>query len=223
MTAIAKYMSIGLEIQFNSEVKSIETKDDLWLLHSAEQFEADAVLLTPPVPQSLDLLKQISLPVSDEKRSLLEKSAYDRCLAVMARPAKPFTIPFPGFISCPSENIGWIADNQTKGISTAPALTLHGSAQFSLQNWNNNRTETAELLIQEAKEYLKIDVVELQIHAWKYSRPLHIFEQRSVEIWPKPQMVLAGDAFGGSRVEGAVLSGWDAAERIEANLRNGRT
>lgn len=64
-----------------------------------------------------------------------------------------------------------------------------------------------------------MNVLEFQIHAWKYSKPLHIFEQRSLEIWPEPQLVLAGDTFGGSRVEGAVLSGWDAAERIEANIK----
>ena len=222
MTAIAKQVSTGLDILLNKEVARFEITDGLWQVHSTESFLADTVLLTPPVPQSLKLLHTISPPLSDAKLSVLENITYERCLAVMVRLEEPSGIPLPGFIRNPSENIEWIADNQTKGVSSAPALTLHGSPQFSLHNWNNNRTETAELLIQEAKKHLKMNVLEFQIHAWKYSKPLHIHEHRSLEIVPEPQMVLAGDAFGGSKVEGAVLSGWDAAERILTNIKKHR-
>lgn len=219
MTAIAKHIGKGIDVLFNTDAQSLEVKNDLWQVHSTEKLLAATVLLTPPVPQSLKLIDSLSLTLSDEKQSLLKKFNYERCVAVMARLAEPSGISWPGFIRNPSENIAWIADNQTKGISPTPALTLHGSAQFSLGSWDSNRNETAELLIQETKEYLKIDVIDFQVHAWKYSKPLHIYEQRSLEIWPEPQMVLAGDAFGGPRVEGAVLSGWDAAERIESYLR----
>ena len=62
-------------------------------------------------------------------------------------------------------------------------------------------------------------IKDFQVHGWKYSKPQYIHDLRSLELFHQPDLLLAGDAFGGPRVEGAVLSGWDAAERLEDAMR----
>jgi predicted NAD/FAD-dependent oxidoreductase len=58
-----------------------------------------------------------------------------------------------------------------------------------------------------------------QVHGWRYSKPMSVDPQPCAILHYNPPLVLAGDAFGGPRVEGAALSGWAAAEAILAQPR----
>jgi len=53
-----------------------------------------------------------------------------------------------------------------------------------------------------------------QIHGWRYSKPKQTDPLRCAVVSLSPPLLLAGDAFGGPRVEGAALSGWAAAEAV---------
>ncbi|MEZ5225445.1 MAG: FAD-dependent oxidoreductase [Acidimicrobiales bacterium] len=60
-------------------------------------------------------------------------------------------------------------------------------------------------------------IVEYQVKKWRYAGPVVPRSERSLTIARTPgPLVLAGDAFGGSKVEGAFLSGLSAAETILA-------
>ena len=184
-----------------------------WLatLDSGETVFAEAVLLTPPVPQSLAILDAGGVELLPATRATLESVAYERCLAVMAVLAGPARIPPPGGLAPTEGPIAWIADNQMKGVSSTPAITLHARADFSLKHWDHDRPTIGQELLRAADAWLASDVIEFQVHGWRYSKPLRVEQALCMILHESPPLLLAGDAFAGPRVEGAAMSGWAAA------------
>ena len=117
-------------------------------------------------------------------------------------------------------DISWLADNHLKGISQVPAVTIHGAPRFSEEQWHADRQKSGRLLLEAAESWLGTNVREFHVHGWRYAKPVRIDPDRFVIISRRPPLVLAGDAFGGPKVEGAAMSGWKAAEALERMLRS---
>jgi hypothetical protein len=218
MTAVAKHLARNLDLLLSKRLVSLRSDQAGWIarMDHGEALFAKAVLLTPPVPQSLALLKAGEIELSPAIKAHLKSIKYERCLAVLAVLEDPSRIPQPGRLALTEGPIAWIADNQMKGISTTPAITIHATAAFSLEHWESSRQESGRVLLQAAASWLGADVAKFEVHGWRYSKPVHIEAHRCLVINPSPPMVLAGDAFAGQRVEGAALSGWAAADALRA-------
>ncbi len=216
MTAVMKHLARGLEVSLEKQIVTLRRAADRWSLetNTREVFSAASVVLTPPVPQSLALLDAGGVPLSLETRSRLAGIEYERCLAVLAVLDGPSRIPPPGGLTPTAGPIAWIADNQLKGISTDPAVTIHATHAFSLAHWDRDRQESGRRLLDEAAPWLGAGIKTFQVHGWRYSKPMQVDEQPCVLVSQSPPLVLAGDAFAGPRVEGAALSGWAAAEAL---------
>lgn len=217
MNAVAKALAGELVINTKTRVASLRRAGDFWQAETTtgEIFMARAAVLTPPVPQALALLEEVAL--APEMRARLTRIEYERCLAVMAVLAQPSRIPSPGALSPQGEPIAWIADNQQKGVSGMPAVTIHATAAFSCEHWERDRNESGRLLLDAAAEWVGHDVKVFQVHGWRYSKPVQVDEQPCAILHEEPPLILAGDAFAGPRVEGAALSGWAAAAAILAS------
>lgn len=218
MTAIAKALAEGLELRLQTQVTALRQQDAVWGLTTAanEQLLARAVVLTAPVPQSLTLLDSGGVTLPAVMRARLEAITYERCLVVMATLDEPSKVPPPGGLALTEGPIAWIGDNQQKGISVEPALTIQASAEYSLANWDRPREETARELMTTAAAWLGGRVKQHQMHGWRYSRPLQVDDCGCVLGASSPPLIFAGDAFAGARVEGAALSGWAAADQLLA-------
>ena len=216
MTAVAKQLASGLNILQSVRAVTITPADQLWqvTLDNGETQRARSLVITSPVPQSLELLGDIPLP--HDKRARLEWIEYEACIAVMAVLESPSKIPAPGAMLLDRGPIAWLGDNQQKGISKLPAVTIHGSADFSQQHFDRDRHQVGQLLIDAAQPYLGARVIDYQVHGWRYSKPSVVDAEESMLITSDdhPPLVLAGDAFNGPRVEGAVVSGWAAAAAL---------
>jgi predicted NAD/FAD-dependent oxidoreductase len=222
MSAVAKHLALGLDLHLERHVLALRRVDDRWRAETTTglAFNAGAVVLTPPVPQSLAMLDAGGILLLPELRKRLDSIEYERCLAVMAMLEGPSRVPPPGGL-CPTDGpIAWIADNQLKGISAEPAVTIHATHAFSLEHWEADRQESGCALLDTAAEWLGAGIKTFQIHGWRHSKPMRVDENPCVLVSQSPPLVLAGDAFAGPRVEGAAISGWAAAETILANLRD---
>ncbi len=217
MTSIAKELAWSLDIRVSSRVSLLEGHGAAWRIQAegGVVFEADAVILTPPVPQTLDLLDASRIRLQADAKEQLEGVRYDRCIAVMACLDGPSRIPPPGGVKLDTEPIPWLADNYLKGISPDPcSVTIHAGPEFSREHWQDDDEHLVTRLLDAVSGYLHSPVRSYQVHRWRFSRPAPCLEQRYMTAVTTPPLLLAGDAFGGTKIEGAVLSGWAAAERL---------
>jgi predicted NAD/FAD-dependent oxidoreductase len=213
MNAIAKHLAAGLNIRTEAKVVSIYLEPDGWRvrLENGQTLAAGSLLLTAPVPQSLALLETggVNLPAELERE--LKSITYDCCLAVMVRLVERSALKWPGALQLNSEPIAWLADNQIKGVSVTPSVTIHAGAKFSSANWDRDRQDVGRELLAAARTHIGSAVKDFQVHGWRYSKPIMLHRERCVVAMRQPLLVLAGDAFGAARVEGAALSGLAAA------------
>jgi predicted NAD/FAD-dependent oxidoreductase len=187
MTAVPKLLAGDLDVSRQRQVTALRREKHAWnaLLQDGTSVRAAAVVLTPPVPQSLALLDAGGYELDEDVRGRLESLTYEPCFAVLAVLDGPSRIPRPGAVALTEGPISWIADNRIKGVSAA-------------EHWTGR------------------DVITFQVHGWRYSKPIRIDASPSVVICDSPPLVMAGDAFGGGRIEGAVISGWSAVDRLSS-------
>lgn len=216
MSAVAGHLALGLDLLLETPIASLRRAGGRWCAETTtgRSFTARAVVLTPPVPQSLALLDAGSIVLAQEMRARLAAIEYERCLAVMALIDGPSRIPPPGGLAPAGGPIAWIADNQLKGISEESAVTIHATHVFSLEHWDRDRQESGRALLDAAAQWIGSGISTFQVHGWRYSKPIDCDPEPCVLVDRSPPLVLAGDAFGGPRVEGAALSGWAAAAAV---------
>lgn len=216
MSGAPRQLARHLDIHLESSVVALRSEPDHWMATTLQggTLAAHAVILTPPVPQSLAILDAGNFPLPAALRQRLTTIEYDRCLTVMAALDGPSRIPPPGALWLSSGPLAAITDNQRKGISLEPAVTLQATAEFSLAHWDRDRTESGRFLLASAASWLGTDVKTFQVHGWRYSRPRVLDPAPCVLAHQRPPLVLAGDAFAGGGVEGAAHSGFMAARRI---------
>ena len=219
MNALAKYLAQDLNVTVNVELTAITVTKTGWQATDDQNqtFSAKAIIVTPPVPQSLALLDAGNVRLSVQNRTALNRINYAPCVAGLFLVNGHVDLPEPGAIQQPDAPISWIADNQRKGISPeATVITVHASPGFSAQLWSLPENEVFDhlqsALVPHLGEGAKIE--EAQVKRWRYALPVALHHNRSLLADGLPPLIFAGDAFGGPRVEGAALSGLTAAERL---------
>lgn len=222
--ALAWHLAAGLPLYTAVSVASIAPEKGLWRVTGADDFaaEAAALLLTPPVPQSLALLGRGGVTVPAADRVALEAIRYGSCLCGLFVVEGATQLPPPGALQRPDAPISWIADNRQKGISPeAGVLTIHASPAASEARWQQDDATILSWMWAEVKPWLATRAASraTQLIRWREAIPLRAHQNPclSVEGLGAP-LLFAGDAFAGPRVEGAALSGLAAAGALLARL-----
>jgi renalase len=215
MSAIPQRLAQGSNCHLGAVVSSVEQYQDGWqaLMANGGSHWAEALILTPPVPQSLGLLDAGTFKLPGAARRVLESITYEPCIALMLLLDGPGGIPEPGGMWPLGEPIAWLADNHRKGISPRPgAITIHAGPDFSSERWNTDDQIISRELTTTAADWLQAAVVFSQVHRWRYSKPIRTHSEPYLAIQTGAPLLFAGDAFAGPRVEGAALSGLAAAD-----------
>ena len=131
MSAVPKHLATGLELELEVAVSSLQVSKSRWHAETdtGATYSSAAVLLTPPVPQSLALLNAGGVLLAPELQNRLGAIEYERCLAVMAVLGGPSRIPPPGALSLNEGPIAWIADNQIKATVSGRPKHLYSIYQ----------------------------------------------------------------------------------------------
>jgi len=214
MTDIAKHLAEGLDVRCNTLAFSIAPgATSKWQLKidDGSVLDGDAIIVTCPLPQAYALLVTAGIELPE---SML-RTEYDRTICLLAVLDTSSVVTKPGGLQNPDETFSFIADNAIKGISSATALTLHANPQFSLEHWDTSTDDVQRLLLERAGPWIgDATVITSQIKKWRLATPLTIWPER---YWVNDMIVLAGDAFGGPKIEGAALSGLAAANYLANN------
>jgi predicted NAD/FAD-dependent oxidoreductase len=224
MVSIAKHLAKEQTLRQSTRADSLRHDGHYWTieLESRQTIVARSVVVTSPVPQTLELLKKGKTQLPSPINERLQKIKYESCIAVMAVLDGPSNLLDPGALALEQGPIAWISDNHKKGASPISAITIHANGDFSAEHFSDDRLTVGRELIEQARPLFgDAKVIDFQVHGWLYSKPTITDNDSSLLVsngLEMPPLVLAGDAFAGPRFEGAVLSGWSAAEKIKGTL-----
>jgi renalase len=224
MNALTKYLAEGLNVRLNTKIESLSRQNDGWRAvdESGTIYNAKAVILTAPVPQSVALVDAGRTPLSPADRAELAKIEYEPSLTAMFLIDGEVRLPPPGALQRPHAPIYWIGDNNRKGISpNATILTAQAGPTYSQQLWERTDAEILSAMKVDMLPILgeRVKIAEAELKRWRYSMPKVVYKDRCLIAADLPPLIFAGDAFGGAGVEGAVISGLTAGHAIVEKLK----
>ena len=220
MTSIPKHISRGLDVHTREKAVRVHDADDGWEVQceSGLRVAGDSLVLAVPVPQAMDLVSSGSYTLPDVARRQLEAISYDPCLALMVLLDDSTGVPEPGGMQIKGEPLDWIGDNRRKGISEAPAITVHAGPQWSRSHFEDDEAEIIESMISLVDDRLGTDlapaVIATSLARWRYSWVKNSHPEPCLVAPDSPPLLFCGDAFGQPKVEGAALSGLAASDHL---------
>lgn len=222
MTSIARHLAESLQVQRGERVTELKQTGTSWSVYTDnnQSYSCEALVLTPPVPQSLALLGDEVNRLNNTDRTALESLRYARSLALLVSLPCASELPVPGYASPDNSVLAWIADNRLKGVSPRHALTLHATESYSLEAYDCEDDEIAQTMLDAATQYIPVQcsmeslMETSMVKRWRFAKPETRWHENSAEFSEIPRVWFAGDAFHSGRVEGAAISGLVVAERI---------
>lgn len=218
MNSLAKDLASGInDINVDTKVAEVQWTGENWLVTTTKNlsFNSKTLIMTPPVPQSLQLLQNVPLIASDKQA--LKRIDYGPCLCGLFVIEGRIDLPEPGALQKIGEVAYWFADNTAKGISPDEhIITVHLNAGYSRAHYDDNPESNLAFIRSELQPHLGEDTIikQAQLKKWRYSIPLTMHPDDILQAQGFP-LIFAGDAFGGrARVEGAYLSGLAAAHAV---------
>jgi predicted NAD/FAD-dependent oxidoreductase len=211
MAELAGRLANGVDVRTSVRVAAVRPSGRRWVVSWSERhgidaggITADAVILTAPVPQAVTVV-----PGLTGAPDVAYTSTLSLLVALDALPG----VSAPGGIQLDDDPVwSWVADNVAKRVSTRPAVTLHTRPEVAADRWGEESGRLESELLTAAIPWLGgASVVAASVHRWRYATPVEPHPDRCW-VAPGSGIILAGDAFGGPRVEGAFLSGLAAAE-----------
>jgi predicted NAD/FAD-dependent oxidoreductase len=211
MNQLAQDLAASLhDVRRNVTVSHIHWLNNSWQVvdNNGLTLTSRSLILTPPVPQSLNLLNDV--PLADEDKQALRHIHYAPCLCGLFVVDGAVNLPEPGAVQDFNQTMYWIADNQAKGISPNQCIiTVHAEERYSRQHYDNPNEETLNIMREYLQKYMGVgaSIKEAHLKKWCYGLPLTTYPHDILKADGLP-LLFAGDAFGGrGRVEGAYLSG----------------
>jgi len=223
MNSLAKYLSKGLDIRFNTRISHIEKKspeDKKWILksESGEVFDGfDIVLVSAPAEQTLSLVK----PISDSIASKVESARSAPTWCVLLGLSSPLLLDFDAaFVH--NSSLSWISrENSKPNRPNHESWVLHASPQWSTEHLENSPEQVLQLLKDEfvkvTKKDIKDSVVVSFAHRWRFATVPQTIKETCL-FDSDLGIGACGDWCGGPRVEGAFLSGLSLADKVNSYL-----
>ncbi len=213
MRSVCEGLATGLDLRLGCRIDRLEVLDlgVRAVDESGSWTWYDGAVVTAPAPQALQLVR--TAPIDLRAIERLRQIRYAPCLVAMIEMDRP-TGWEDGHLVPGSGPIAWMADDQAKGVSAVPAVTVHSTPHFAAEHIDQPVEAWLPLLVENARGFLPGAVLSTTGHRWRYARPLNPSELGAVVGHRRPPIVFGGEAFAGARVEGAFLSGVAAAAAV---------
>lgn len=233
LNRLGKYLAADLDVRREVRITALrhEAGARRWMLfdaHGAHVGTADAVLLTPPAPQTAEILAMSDVDpiLRDALVGELIRTPYRRCLTLTLAYDRPIERPFYALVNGDRQHaMAWLALEHTKGPERCPPgrslLIAQMAAHFSMQHWDTPADELASAVIEMVSMVLGEDLSQplwYDRQGWRYALPDGI-SRAAVLNTTETGLFFAGDYIAGiGRIHRAIKSGHDVASAIEAWL-----
>ncbi len=214
-----------LDFRDNAIAEKLQRTDDGWRIHTRSLRDdhqtivsANALIVTPPVPQSLELLQRNNVVLPDSLRDELRGVTYSRCIAIYGMFTGESGLQ-PGGVWFGDGALEWITDNNLKNVSAVgPAITALTTNEWAEVHWNEPDAQLVERLLPRLRPWVgePLDPTQVWVHKWRWARPVSPV-RLPCAVLRDLATVIAGDGFASTNPEpadAAVASGVAAANRI---------
>ncbi len=221
MAHLAQYLAKSVfRLNLGTKIDLLFPKGDHWIARDtlAREYKAQMVLLTQPVPLALKLLERSHIDIPATLLERLERVHYRKCLtAIFEMEDTPELLDGATAFQNPYDDIAWIIDNQSKGLSgQGHYLTVQCDWVYSNKHWNEADDVILSDIQENLKSHLKSGTIRSsQLKRWDHAITATTYPFDYLVASETPPLAFAGDAFGGrGGVEGAILSALAVADRL---------
>lgn len=214
MNALAKDLARGLDLRLRTRVARVDRDGEGWRLAADDGADLGAfrqVLVTLPPPQAAELLGSAS-----HLAGLARAVPMEPCWCVLLGFPTPLPTSFDAAF-CHGSPLAWVARDSSKpGRPAHESWVLHATSGWSRRHLERPPDEVCDALVEEFEGLLGDRLpprTVTQVHLWRYARGGPAGGVPPTELLDRG-LVLAGDAWRGGRIEGAVLAGLDAARAL---------
>ncbi len=214
MTQLPKSIARGQNIEYEFKVASLNIDQNNWQLTSdqGKVLSSRNVLFTAPLPQSLDILTKSNIDYD----SNLNEISYSKAIVLLIESHEDFD-PTLVYQEGSGETFLSITAQHKKGNSSLPAWTVVMRPSWSHDYFDLNETQILETAIELIEVYIpNLRIKNCTLKKWRYAFSMKQWH-KTFEI-VKPGVYLAGDAFGGPSVNGALLSSNDLFNHLKPSI-----
>ena len=218
MRSIAEHQAANLSLRKNCRVEQVRRHEKSWHLYlegGAEVNGFDGLIISVPPAQAAALLNDFN-----ELKSACLQENMAPCWSVFVSFESRLDIPYDGLFVHQSP-LSWICRDSSKpGRPPGERWVLHGSAAWSSQHLEEDGAAVASQLLAELFRATAVSVVKetfISAHRWRYAIP-EASNRSRILLSEADALAVCGDWCHGARVEGAYLSGCEAAAFIGASL-----
>jgi predicted NAD/FAD-dependent oxidoreductase len=215
MNALTQYLASGLEVTAQRRAVSIERHASHYRVHceDGDTLEAKQVLVTCPVDQMHALLSEFSVDM------IQTRFAMDPTLTIVVESTQQTLTTAGGPIDAcfggRDPVVDFVCFDGSKPGRDNAYWVVHSTPEWLAPRLENDVTATGYELLAYVEAQCGLKGQCVHAHRWRYARPVDpkITAQKGVYqvddgVW------IAGDYLAGGRVEGAYLSGVEAAHRL---------
>ena len=219
MHSLPLKISENLNVFQKTTIKRLKLLKNDWFLEGSDNinFSSKYLIMTPPLLQTIKLLSKHIYLFDKKFLEEIKNINYDKCISLMMSVKKETNIKFPGAMQKPNSFWDFVTDNKLKGISKKNCITAHASASFSDFIWEFNDEKCKNIMINELAKLVNFEKIETKIHKWKYAKPKKVFNYFFKQAIHNQNLIITGEIFGGAKVEGAFLSGFNTANYLVNN------
>lgn len=204
ITQLTKKIAGQLDVIYNQKVAVLKNDNSHWTAFTEDgySYRAKQVLLTTPLPQALEVMQNSNLSFEADLSSV----QYSTAIVLLISAGNDLNSSF-NYQENFDQQIFSISSQHAKGNSPSPAWTVVMSADWSERHFSLPDDQ----ILSEAKKVVEMKLPSLHIKSielkkWRYCQPKKIWKNLFEN--PHPGLYLAGDAFGGPSLTGALKSSY---------------
>ncbi|XP_043568332.1 renalase isoform X2 [Chiloscyllium plagiosum] len=218
ISSIVKHYLADSEVYYNRHVTHINLKEGKLEVcsNSAPSEMFDAVILTMPAPQILQLQGHIETLISESQRLQLETARYSSrfALALFYEAGTRISVPWVAKYIVNNPCIRFISiDNKKRNSESpevGPSIIIHTTVQFGAQNMQKDKEEVEPLILEQLQQILPglPKSIGIKCHKWRYSQVINSIPnfRGQMTLKEQPLLVCGGDGFTHSNFDGCTES-----------------